>query len=236
MMSRASGGRTRSGSGEGAFRLTPKRQALAEQYLPLAKSLAWRWKQTWPSAADDFESRALLALVKAAHAFEPSRNIKFATFARRRIEGELRDLFRRLAVLRRREHDEAIPLDEALESTDSVSMRVVGYVPDPPVGSAIEEHECLESWLRQLPPRHAEACRLLYQEGLGQVEAARVMGIAQSRLCALHRQALGMLNGTWDRQAAAEPPAARKKVYRVDEGSGSGSGGGGDDDDATLRN
>ena len=43
---------------------------------------------------DEFESAACLALVEAARSFDPTRNIRFATFARFRIRGALVDVGR----------------------------------------------------------------------------------------------------------------------------------------------
>src|SRR4051794_5854259 len=75
--------------------LTPTQQALAARYLPMARALAKPLKAAWPAARDEFESAACLALVEAAEAFDPSRNVKFSTFARYRIWGALRDVQRR---------------------------------------------------------------------------------------------------------------------------------------------
>ncbi len=67
--------------------LTAAQQELAERYLPLAKSLAKPLKLAWMSEAAEFDSAACMALVEAAQSFDPSRNVKFATFARYRIRG-----------------------------------------------------------------------------------------------------------------------------------------------------
>jgi DNA-directed RNA polymerase specialized sigma subunit len=53
-------------------------------------------RYAWPGAQDEFESAALLALVEAAQAFDPTRGVKFTTFAHHRISGALRDLKREL--------------------------------------------------------------------------------------------------------------------------------------------
>src|SRR2546429_415660 len=65
--------------------LTAQQQSLAEKYLPMAKALAKPLKTSWPLESEEFESAALLALVEAAQSFDPTRNVKFATFARYRI-------------------------------------------------------------------------------------------------------------------------------------------------------
>ncbi len=79
--------------------LTAEQQDLAVRYLPLARSLARPFKMSWPGSRDEFESAANLALIEAAGSFDPGRNVKFATFARHRIWGALRDVQRGLLPL-----------------------------------------------------------------------------------------------------------------------------------------
>ena len=74
--------------------LDDDQQGLATRYLPLARSLARRMKDSFPAAGDEIQSVAFLALVEAAQSFDSSRGVGFATFARHRIWGALCD-FRR---------------------------------------------------------------------------------------------------------------------------------------------
>ena len=60
--------------------LTEEQQELATRNLSLARALAGRMRYAWPGAQDEFESAALLALVEAAQAFDPTRGVKFTTF------------------------------------------------------------------------------------------------------------------------------------------------------------
>lgn len=78
-------GKGRPKGGSRRSRLTVEQQELAKSYLPMARSLAKPLKKAWPAEKEEFESAALLALVEAAQSFDPSRNVKFATFARYRI-------------------------------------------------------------------------------------------------------------------------------------------------------
>lgn len=191
-------------------RLTAAQQRLAERYLALARSLARPMKTTWPNAADELESAACLALVQSARAFDARRGVKFATFARTRILGALLDVHRRMAIHHRREH-QGVELNRQLhEHGCEGTERIFGRSPEPPVGDRLEQSELFECWLRRVPTQHATACRLIYLNGMNQCEAAREMGCSQSRLSALHREALAMLNGTWDRSHAesSSPRAA----------------------------
>jgi RNA polymerase sigma factor (sigma-70 family) len=177
--------------------LTAAQQELASKYVPLARRLAWPLRRSWPSARDEFESAALMALVEAAEAYEPGRCVKFATFARVRITGALRDVQRRMVPPGWRVDPAHAPQVGPLQPESEEDGRVLNAEPDPPVDAADEAIEEVEAWLRKLPPRHAAACRQIYLHGKNQTEAAEALGCSQSRLCCLHREALAMLNGTW---------------------------------------
>jgi RNA polymerase sigma factor (sigma-70 family) len=194
-------------------RLSPDRQELAARYVPLARRLALPWKRQWPHARDEFEGAALLALVQAAASFDPDRNVKFATFARFRIGGALRDTRRELLLQARSLG--AIELD-ADQTPPHVQRqgRVLGIEPDRPVGWEIESRDAVDRWLRKLPARHAAACREIYLLGKSQLEAARAIGLSQSRLCSMHRDALEMLGqsrspGNDGASSAPNPLASR---------------------------
>ena len=65
------------------------RSALIERHLPLARSLAARYRYT-PQPFEDLVQVASLALVKAVDAFDPERGTSFVAFAVPTIVGELK--------------------------------------------------------------------------------------------------------------------------------------------------
>ena len=67
--------------------LTDSQRKLAEDYIPFAISLARNHNPRVP--LDDRERAALWGLVRAAARFDPHRGVKFATFSRDAIIGEL---------------------------------------------------------------------------------------------------------------------------------------------------
>jgi RNA polymerase sigma-B factor len=69
------------------------RTELVEQYLPLARSLAWR-SRTSGEPIDDLVQVASLGLVKALQRWDPERGTTFATFAVPTMLGELRHYLR----------------------------------------------------------------------------------------------------------------------------------------------
>jgi RNA polymerase sigma-B factor len=69
------------------------RNRLVEEHADLAEHFARRYAGRG-LAREDLRQMALLAMVKAADRFEPSRGVAFATFASRTIDGELKRQFR----------------------------------------------------------------------------------------------------------------------------------------------
>jgi RNA polymerase sigma-B factor len=69
------------------------REALVERFLPLARSIAKRYRKA-EEPFDDLLQVASLGLLKAIDRFDPSREIAFSSFAVPTIVGELRRHFR----------------------------------------------------------------------------------------------------------------------------------------------
>jgi RNA polymerase sigma factor for flagellar operon FliA len=157
--------------------------------------LARPYKRQWPGERDEFESVAALALVEAANSFDRGRGVHFATFARLRIDGALRDLRRELIDHDQRfltfvpSHGEVL----AGEGCPTYRGRLIGVAVPEAVGAEFERRELVEHWLAKLPRRHAYACRQTYFHQRTQTEMARALGYSQSRVSTIHREAIELL-------------------------------------------
>lgn len=182
--------------------LTPDRSELAARYLPFARGIARPFKAQWPAEAPEFESAACFALVEAAQTFDPGRDVKFATYARFRIWGAMRDVQRGLIRTGWRDDAENAPGIVSLAARAEEFGEVLLTTPDPPIGAELERAELLESWFRKLPPRHAAACRAIYLRGESHAQAAEALRTSKSRVAAWLGEALVIL-----RDIAATSPA-----------------------------
>ncbi len=173
--------------------LTPEKQTLAAEYLPMARRMTRPLKDAYPCYRDEFESAACMALVEAAESFDPGRNVRFSTFARLRISGALRDVQRRQAAYGWRGNASNAPPVHSLPDDAEERGRVLVATPEPPVDDRLERSDALERHLKRLPARHAAACREIYLHGRTQAEAARNLGLSQTRVANLHRESLDRL-------------------------------------------
>ena len=157
--------------------LDADRQALAARYLPLAVKLARPFGRSRPWLADDYESVACIALVRAAATYDPAR-ARFMTWAHRLIRLALLDLHR--VETRRIEHVESLG---GIDTPD----------PTTPQTAALDEDDAFERLLRSLPSRQREIARLIYRDGLNCTEVADLFDLSKSRIHTLHHRILATL-------------------------------------------
>ncbi len=176
----------------GGDRLTPAQQDLATLFLPLARGMAKPLKLLYPTWRDEFESASCLGLVEAARAYDPKKNVRFATFARFRIRGALMDVGRAM-LLGRHDGDETTPGTVTLTPYTEAHGKVLVASEPPPVGLDVDDIDQVEHWLRKLPDRHAKVCRMYYLYGKTLAEIAEAFNCSLSEITRLHRKSLDYL-------------------------------------------
>jgi RNA polymerase sigma factor (sigma-70 family) len=185
--------------------MTPAQQALALHYLPLARRLAKPFKATFASYWDDFESAACLGLVEAAQSYDSSKRVKFATYARVRILGELRDVKRDMQLSGWRDSENP-PTVQHLGHQIEGRGRVLCAEPQPPVETELETRDTFETWLAKLPKPNAAICRLIYVEDMTHRQAGAALGRSKSRVQLLHKESLDRLNESFQWKSKTEHP------------------------------
>ena len=182
--------------------LTEDQRGLATRYMPLARALARRQRPSFYDP-DELEAAAYMALVEAAQSFDPARNVNFATYARYRIRGALRNSLQFLWHAGWSGEGPDAPVFQRLATGSELHGWVIGKQPAPPTGATMERTEEVERYLRRLPRVHAQACRFIYIDGKSQDEAAALLGCSKSYLSRLHRDAIDWLI----RDQASDPSA-----------------------------
>lgn len=157
--------------------LTADQGDLALRYVPLARSIARRYgrrSRSWRRRRPELVSTAFLALTTAARDYREPTPVRFATFARWRIVGELGES----------RHD------EMLSGSSPFLDRVIDHRESPPRFEAADEAESL---LRRLPEKHRSALRLVFLDEMKQSEAARRLGCSEMQVSRLIAQARKLL-------------------------------------------
>lgn len=68
-----------------------ERNELILNYMPLAKSIAYKKKQNSSFSLEELQSAAYFGLIDAAIKYDPAKSPIFSTYARFRISGEISD-------------------------------------------------------------------------------------------------------------------------------------------------
>lgn len=94
------------------------RERLLLIYLPLVKIVAGRMKQTLPQAVQlgDLEGAGLRGLIQSVDSFDPSRGVRFESYASNRIRGSILDSLREYDWLPRSLRAKSKQLERAMEA------------------------------------------------------------------------------------------------------------------------
>ena len=152
-----------------------------------------------PSAGiEDMISIGTIGLIKAVNTFEPSKNIKLATYASRCIENEIL-MYLRKSSNRRQDASIDEPLNTDNDGNELLLMDVLTS-DDPQVGEELErsaERAALRTAVERLAPRERRIMELRF--GLNhesehtKKEVADTLGISQSYISRLEKRILKRL-------------------------------------------
>ena len=170
---------------------------IVEHNLRLVVYIAKKYEATVADVGD-LVSVGAIGLMKAVNSFDPSKNIKFATFASRCIENEILMYLRKI-VKKKCEVSLDEPINVDAEGNELLLSDVVGTEPDT-VYKDLERKAEIEELYKSfatLSKREFEIIKLRYglldAEEMTQKEIADMMGISQSYISRIEKKVLGKL-------------------------------------------
>ena len=141
--------------------------------------------------AEEAEAAAQVSFWAALRGYDEARGVPFPGWAKAKVYGDLRTLFKQS---RRRWSREVLALESG-EDGEEDRLEWLGG-PDPAL-TAVEEDDAFAHRLSALSPRPRQLLSLLYREGLTESEAARRLNISQQAVSAMKRRALHKLRQTF---------------------------------------
>ena len=161
---------------------------LVEQYEPLLRAAAGQLHLR--TIREDALAEGYVSFVGAVQAYDAGTGVPFAAFAKARVYGDLRTLFRRQRRLWERE---TLPA-EAREEPFWEGVR------DPAAEQALtrlEEQAALVAAMRCLTDGERRILRLIFWEERTQAEAARLLQVSQQAIAKTKKRALAKLRAVF---------------------------------------
>ena len=143
-------------------------EELCRQYRPLVLHAAHQ--PHLATVREDAESEAMLSLIEAIHAYDPTVGAPFAAYAKRKVFGDIRTYFRRE---RAKWQSEFVPSET--EDGGSVWEEFADTSRDM---EEAEMGDIIRHALSQLSPKERDTIECLLTERMTQVELAQKHGVA----------------------------------------------------------
>lgn len=180
------------------------RERLIRHNLRLVAHVAKKYYAA-ASAQEDMVSIGTIGLIKAVDSFDPSRRVRFSSYASQCIENEIR-----MHLRHTRREGTPLSLQEPLEShaNDSGTLTLADVLPD---DGAMEE-DCerrdlagrLRALMQSLPARDARILSMRYGldggKELTQQAVAEALGISRSYVSRIEKRALETLRMQWEKR------------------------------------
>lgn len=154
--------------------------------------------ETPTAGIEDMISIGTIGLIKAVNTFEPTKNIKLATYASRCIENEIL-MYLRKSSNRRQDASIDEPLNTDTDGNELLLMDVLTS-DDPQVGEELErsaERAALRGAVGRLSPRERRIMELRFglnhEKEHTQKEVADTLGISQSYISRLEKRIIRRL-------------------------------------------
>ena len=181
------------------------RSTLIKRNLRLVVYIARKFENTG-IGIEDLISIGTIGLIKAVNSFDPSKNIKLATYASRCIENEILMVLRRTSRLKLEvSFDE--PLNTDWDGNELLLSDILGTEPDL-VSRDLDhdvEKQMLAAAVNTLSERERKIVHMRYGLGGGsehtQKEVADMMGISQSYISRLEKRIIGKLRTEIEKMA-----------------------------------
>ena len=205
---------------------TTARDLLITHNLRLVVYIAKKF-ETPTAGIEDMISIGTIGLIKAVNTFEPTKNIKLATYASRCIENEIL-MYLRKSSNRRQDASIDEPLNTDTDGNELLLMDVLTS-DDPQVGEELErsaERAALRGAVGRLSPRERRIMELRFglnhEKEHTQKEVADTLGISQSYISRLEKRIIRRLRrvvvwgvkncaGAWGRAWRAPRPARQQE-------------------------
>ena len=179
--------------------LTQEQQGLARSYIPFAKKIAAPLRDCWPSNAKGVRLRGRRRLGAGCQSFNRSRGVKFATFARYRIWGALKDMQRGMNLKGFKQVQDGPKVEGLTEEAEGYGT-ILNTTPDCAIEDVVEERDWLERIFRTLPKLEREICTLIYLEGWNQKRVCAALNISRTHVSVIHARALKKLAETLEQR------------------------------------
>ena len=154
--------------------------------------------ETPTAGIEDMISIGTIGLIKAVNTFEPTKNIKLATYASRCIENEIL-MYLRKSSNRRQDASIDEPLNTDTDGNELLLSDILGTEPDSvmrPLEDDVDKM-LLHRALGHLPPRERQIISLRFGIGtpkaLTQKEVADLLGISQSYISRLEKRIIARM-------------------------------------------
>lgn len=163
------------------------RNALIEAYIPLVHHVVTKIveKNQKFQIADDLFEEGVIGLMEAIEKFDPSRGLKFSTYATPRIFGSMVDAMRRTYLTQRPPKEKFAP--QYVEHVGDAPAKTT------PVECKLERIEFLQTVLKGESKRTRLILIALYFEGETMKSTGKNVGVSESRVSQIVQETFGRI-------------------------------------------